>query len=301
MRSYLEIFSPLLKLVSILVIGIPLTSCYKEVPVDLPPHKPVLVANSFFRAGHPIKVNVSTSKFIYDSLSVFEDTAAVIIRKGNSSEKLTYLGNGNYITHTMMAEEKGKYSLEVSNPQYHTIYAEDSVPEQIPFQLVRFVPGARIDEEGYTYSLFEITFSDKPEEKNFYEINMIVKGVIDNTTYYDVTRLSSDDPYVLNEGDQEYYPMNILLSDEMFNGKKVFLTFYGGYQAEYDREYFLHFRCISADYYHYKKKLIRHFENQYPDIWYGTGNPVMLFSNIQDGFGIFAGYTQQDTTIIISP
>ena len=95
----------------------------------------------------------------------------------------------------------------------------------------------------------------------------------------------------------DYY--NILLSDELFDGKNVRLKLYSEY-SDYDTELYIYFRSVSRTYYQYKKKLLRHIENQYSNIWSGTGNPVTLFSNIENGYGIFAGYCEQVDTIKIA-
>ena len=43
-----------------------------------------------------------------------------------------------------------------------------------------------------------------------------------------------------------------------------------------------------------------HFENQIGDIWDGTGNPVNLYSNVENGYGIFAGYSENTDTVIVN-
>ncbi len=272
-----------------------LFSCYKLVPVDIPPHSPELVANALFKAGKEIEVNISISQHIYDTLSPFDNQALVTIRTGDNIEVLEDLGKGNYTTKQMIAISGKTYVLEVSSNGYPSIVAKDSVPETVPFRIVRFIPGAKINEDGYEYSLFEIAFSDPANTKNFYEIMGRSLSVFGLSKVY----LTSDDPYVLNEGDKDFYPSNILLSDELFDGKKVNLIIYAGYQKEYDKAYYIFFRCVSAAYYHYEKKLLRHMENQYPDLWDGTGSPVTLFSNVENGYGIFAAYTQQIDSVSI--
>jgi hypothetical protein len=50
-----------------------------------------------------------------------------------------------------------------------------------------------------------------------------------------------------------------------------------------DIDYILELRSISKEFYAYKKRLIRHVENQCSDIWDGMGNPLPMYSNIEMG------------------
>ena len=293
-----------MKTVFYILIALSLFACEKEIELKVPPQKPQLVLNSLFEQGHHLKVNLSESKIITDTLTVLGDGAVVTVKHGDTTERLKYTGNGNYESQDMIVDSGGRYAIEAEYEGLDKVIASDSVPYRTPVKLVNFIPEAAIDEEGYLYSEIDIEFDDPPDADNYYEIGLYRYGYFDKYgdeyASWDLSGLDSDDPYVLNEGDKNYWYQNILLSDEMFNGETVRLKCTSGYQKDYDKKLRLVFRCISQNYYKYKKKLMRHYANQATDIWDGTGNPVMLYSNIENGYGIFAGFTQQNITINIA-
>jgi hypothetical protein len=265
----------------------------------MPTHESKLVVNSLFLKGRHIEVSLSYSKHIYDTLTILGGNGVVEITHNNYTEKLKYAGEGKYTTQRITTSTGEKYSIKAWLPGLDTVYASDVVPQKIPFELTDFIPKAGMDEEGYPYSEYEITFKDPPGTENYYEI----AKYNENSRSLNRSGFSSDDPYVLNEGDEHYYYHNILLSDEMFDGKKVILRLKSYSLSDDNGEWIpipiqhIYFRSISENYYRYKKKLLRHIDNQYSDLWDGTGNPVLLYSNIENGYGIFAAYATDSYTL----
>ena len=281
-------------MIKYLYILILLSSCYKEIEIDIQPHEEKLVVNSLVLSGLPIEVHLSSSKIMQDTLIPLDTEALVIIKDDEVHDTLKYIGYGKYKTRHIIAEDNNAYFIEVHKSKYNSVFAADVIPEQVDFEIISFKERARIDAEGYEYSEFEISFNDNINIQNYYEIGLVSDDLYGLNKHY----LYSDNVAVLNEGDAEFYPQNILLSDELFNGKNMNIKIYTD-QGDYQTEFYIYFRSISETYYKYKKKLIRHIENQYNDMWYGSTNPVVLFSNIQNGYGIFAGYSEQIDTIKI--
>ncbi|MBN2777107.1 MAG: DUF4249 family protein, partial [Bacteroidales bacterium] len=52
------------------------------------------------------------------------------------------------------------------------------------------------------------------------------------------------------------------------------------------------FRSISKEMYDYRKSLIKHVYNQQTGDVQLFGDPVPMFSNIKNGLGVFAGYSE---------
>ncbi len=285
---------------SLLFLIFSLVSCIKPVEIDIPTHEPKLVVNSLFLKGRHIEVNLSYSKHIYDTLTILGGNGVVEITHNNYTERLKYAGEGKYVTQRITTSAGEKYSIKAWLPGLDTVYASDVVPQKIPFELTNFIPNAGMDEEGYPYSEYEITFKDPSGVNNYYEIAKY--DSFDEESSWQ-SGFSSDDPYVLNEGDEQYYYPNILLSDEMFDGKTVKLRLKSFGSLDNNGVYepipiqHIYFRSISENYYRYKKKLLRHIDNQYRDLWDGTGNPVLLYTNIENGYGIFAAYAVDSETL----
>jgi hypothetical protein len=267
------------------------------------------VLNSWLKADSLIDIYLSESKVMYDTLVPLDRKAVAVIKQGNNTDTLINLGNGKFRTQKIRAKENTKYEIEVQTEGLASIRAQDSLPAKTSFRIINFIPEAKQNEWGDVYSETEMEINDPANEKNYYEIAAIdysvhetfdENGDIVISEHTSFKYIRSKDIYVVNEGDNDYYPMTILLSDELFNGKTIRLKCNTYYQKGYNKELYILFRNISEISYKYKKKLLRHFENQYNDFWDGTGNPVQLFSNIENGYGVFAGYCEQRDTIIIT-
>jgi hypothetical protein len=293
-------------IILIVILFLWLSSCYKEVEISLE-HSPKLTLNSLIKANAPIDVYLSESKLMYDTLVPLEQDAELVINTGQQSETLLKIEPGHYRSKNIIAQEGKIYSIRASADGLESVTAKDTLPQFGTFRITNFIPKAKIDEWGDVYSEVDIEIKDPAKEKNYYEIAAIRYN---EYTYYDedgneifitsqsFSGISSDDVYALNEGDKDYYPLTLLLSDELFDGKTINMKCYVYYNIGYITKWFFLLRNISPTYYKYKKKLIRHYENQYNDFWDGTGNPVQLFSNIENGYGIFAGYCVQRDTIV---
>ena len=291
----------------ILFIMILSASCYKVIDITLE-HDPKLTVNSLIKANAPIDVYLSESKLMYDTLVPLVQNAVAIIKNKQTSDTLINMGNGLYRSN-IIAQTGQIYSIEVQTAGLESVSAMDTLPETGIFKITNFIPEAKYDEDGDLYSEIEIEINDPADEKNYYELAAMRFNeyedydedgniIITHSVYF--TGLRSDNVYVQNEGDADYYPLTILLSDELFNGKTVRIKTYVFYNKGFIKEWYVLYRNVSKTYYQYKKKLIRHYENQYHDFWDGTGNPVQLYSNIENGYGIFAGYCEQRDTIVIA-
>ncbi len=54
----------------------------------------------------------------------------------------------------------------------------------------------------------------------------------------------------------------------------------------------IYLRGISTNYYQYKKSHYKHVYNQEPDLWEGGETPTPMYSNISNGYGIFAAFAE---------
>jgi hypothetical protein len=184
------------------------------------------------------------------------------------------------------------------------ISSVDDIPEFVAMQSASFHDSVAIDSDGVFFSECEIEFTDNSFQKNYYEISLFKLYELNNEIATDEAYLFSSDPVIEAEGLTDYYPSSIILSDTLINGQnyKLKINYYPPYWSTgevVDNKYkvIIHFRSISENYYKYKKALIVHEYNQDGDIWDGLGNPVPMFTNIEGGYGIFAGYIVDIDTI----
>ncbi len=306
------------------VIGILLTlsSCHKIIEVDYPEFESKLVINSFFCPDSVFRVFVSKTTNFNDSNVYFIDNATC---KLYADDKylfdFIYQDTGFYVAPDNYKPIVGvKYKIEVSTKNLSSAWAEDSIPVFMPrITSVSVVDSAEYQTDEYILYLSELSFSfeDNLAEKNYFEMEMqerddtlpfpvdtIVIG--ENDTIFSVGYMTmtlsprGNDPVIVNEGLIDFQPVKYPFSDELFNGQlhnfKILFcpnVFEENDVQDYaDYTFFIKLRSVSEAYYHYRKKLILHINNQEGDFWTGTGAPVQMYSNVHNGYGIFAGYQE---------
>ena len=278
-----------------------LTSCTKEVVIDLPDHEGKPVINSLFSPDTLLCVHVSRSRVITDTFFLQETAPVVVLKYAEKIDTLQSTSNGYYVSQNLVPQVETRYTIEVFSMEHNKATASDKIPAKVNFNIINYVHRAGIDPEGFKYSSITIKFSDPSDKKNYYEILLVHEN--ENSHSYNLKALWSEDIVTKNEGYVNELYSNLIFSDEMINGKThtMIFNFFNG-QDELNTAFnlFVHFRSVSENYFLYKKKLILHFENQFGDIWDGTGNPVNLYSNVENGYGIFAGYSENTDTVTVN-
>lgn len=299
------------KTIFILLIFI-LISCSKEISIDLPEKEKKLVVNSFFipfTTPNPksFNVKVNQSSPLLDTTTMKNITdATVIISYDNQNDTMKYNDSLKYYDLGFTFPDAGKnYELKVIKSGFKTIMSNDIVPSKVKMTSYEVNPIAGTNDCGDIYSEITINYCDPANEKNFYEVE-----ISEETTY----QIFSNDNIITSES---YYPSllsfgaknpeYLLFNDSYINGKKheLRIFYYPPQYTDPDGRYidshvvFLHFRSVSENYYKYKTSLLQHLYRQQSDILYGTGEPVNVFSNIENGYGIFAGYQEDTETILI--
>jgi uncharacterized protein DUF4249 len=176
-----------------------------------------------------------------------------------------------------------------------------SVPPAVPIQSVDFSNTADEDSNHSVLVNFEIVvdFQDPPGEKNFYHLvfyqeltsyllNAEGDTLLGNRVLTTPISVQSSDP---NMPVIKYYDnRSFLLKDDSFDGQHLSLPFKGNYTYNLDASipgnFFIELRSVTEDYYLYHSTLTRQVN---------SGNPfsdgVVIYDNIVNGEGIFAGYS----------
>jgi hypothetical protein len=280
-----------------------LTSCTKEVVIDLPDHEGKLVINSLFSPDTLLCVHVSRSRVITDTFFIQETAPIVVLKYVGETDTLQSTGNGYYMSLNHVPWVQTRYTIEVFSTEYGEATASDKIPAKVPFEVINYMQEAGIDIEGCNFSSIIIRFSEPPGEKNYYEIKVVHESNSGGKLRYEKLWLWSNDAVIRNEGYVNEVYDNLIFSDELINGKSQTLAFNFYHfvdEKNIASRFFIHFRSVSENYFFYKKKLMLHFENQISDIWDGTVNPVNLYSNVENGYGIFAGYSENTDTVIVN-
>ena len=291
------------RLLFLLSISLAYISCEKVIPFDGDVNTPKLVINSVFESDSTFKVHVSSSRSVIDTAS-FKNIydAIVTIKDGNENiiETLNHVENGFYKGQTF-PQENQTYILEVNHTNYANITASDSLPSPITINSVD--TSTIIDPINGNRLQISMNFDDPENTQNYYLIEtysvneyLVIKN--SDTTEYelDTTKqfmVLTDE--VFQNGGSPWREQG-LFNDLLFNGQNKTLELeipndsWSGSEDGYDWSYQtltlrLYLHNITLSYYYYRTSL-ELFQN-------ASGNPfaqpVQVFSNVENGFGVFAG------------
>lgn len=179
------------------------------------------------------------------------------------------------------------------------ISATTSIPEAVRIQQadIRYTSISTMNYDKLSEVIIE--WSDPPDINNFYEMQIInAKGR--PYQFYSFENIS--DPILLQEAGLDYDPASFVFSDVSFSGDQyqMRLLIQG-----FPKEVLVILRSLSPEYYHYIKSWHKHSYQQNTGIQIDDaledydyialllkGDPVPLYSNIENGIGIFAGYSE---------
>jgi hypothetical protein len=247
-----------------------------------------VVVNSLFSQNKPFKFHFSYTVSPKDAFPVFSDSIHLLLyENGNKILDAKFLSDS--LLTSVFPNNNSSYLLKVFVSGYDTIYAQNTMPQQIRITDATIIQPISIDKYGSYTSQTSITFSDPAGERNYYEL------FFKNAGYDDENKIT--DPVLLNEGDIGYFPSSYFFSDELFDGQEYTMTLNRDLGQGGSPKVVL--RSISREYYLYRKYWTRHsynqigFDREIGNLIY-MGEPQAMFNNILNGYGIFAGYIENE-------
>jgi hypothetical protein len=287
---------------SLLILSIALTSCTKEVIIDFPESDPKTALFCFFTPDSVFKVFVNKTSSILDDSIHFQKNATVsLYENGSFFDTLVYDTAGWYRSakHPLIGDN---YQIKVTAPGMPEVTASDIIPEKTLLSDASYRDSAMFDGDGY-YGEGSIRFSDNAAEKNYYELFLLALHQEADTAYVIGIGCPLDkitDNVLKAEGLLSYEPDTFVFSDNLINGMTHEMKLYCWDGNDLgNSKIIVVFRSISESLYNYKKKLTLHLYNQQSNLWNGVGQPVPMYSNINEGYGIFGGYSCVTDTIQI--
>lgn len=270
-------------------------SCSKEIPLTLEKASPTLVLNSLIIPDSIFKVQLSaTTEITSDNNRKLISTAMIkLYENGTYIETLSNSGNATYLS-SINPSPKKSYELAISDIKYPSISSKESIPALPEVLKATFKNAGKVyhpyQQDYIDAAEASIVFKDPASEKNYYEIAFLYSS---HRLYYSPYSLFFDNPVIQNEGDAEYNPTSLYFSDELFNGQTFNFTTNLPFLND---TIYVSFRNISYNYYKYRKTWTRHLQNQNSGISFFNdifkGEPIDMYSNISNGYGIFAGFSQ---------
>lgn len=304
-------------------------ACQKE-NVDIPDTGRKIVVNGLISTDSLINVHISRSEYFtdFDTEHHSRDLDSATIRFYNEntcidslnhiSHKVNYqyvYYKSNYWSKSVRPLPGKEYKISVNRPGFPEAIASTTIP--------RLVKIERLDTSRINYYDFgfimncRIEFTDPPSEKNYYLINIIRVQLVPYLRHY--MAFDCHDPVIeqkLGSSSGTSGSDNIVrdhiygyaFTDKLIEGKKYNLNFsfngslYHGYHGSiYNQNprtsYIYYFRLISITEEYYK--FIQSFQLFNSVRWNPLAEPVQVYSNINGGYGIFAGAAVSTDSIIL--
>ena len=291
--------------ISILVLAF--SGCELIINPDLPEHTPRLVIKAFFTPDGGWAASVSRSVGILEPSPGPErwvtGASVELLSDGRIIDRLPFLYRERVYASEKLLQTGRSYSLQVSAPGFETVHATDSAPPSVPTSIESYrvetsdpVPG----EPGVsTVTEFRITLQiqDPSGEENRYQIRVIAPG---RSGRRDL-RFSTRDPSIVSdnriedpvtESVEPFTGSEPFFRDALFDGESHEIEISSVnllVEASLERVIWLQVRHISKAYYRHLKSALLHettVDNPFAE-------PVRVYSNVENGYGIFAGYSSQ--------
>lgn len=260
----------------------------------MPQLESIPTVNAILIQGQQVKVLLSQSE-TFDTTSIeFIPNAQIELFVNNLyTETLSYIDLGFYHGNTIV-EAGNTYKCKVVVPNSDTLICEDKIPFPEKIIDIKHYNIAGKDEEGTTYPALQLTFSNKPETTTYYEIQISL------FTYDDEIKtpkiLNIVDPLILNEGlpillfsneiiDNTTYTMHI-----NYNTGSSFSSNNSGFRATL-YPLIIELRTVSYNYYRYCKQFYLYKHGLYADGIIENMTAFPNYSNVENGRGIFAGFS----------
>ena len=291
-----------------------LSACETTVNVDLPRHPPKLVVNSLVHPDATWEVHLSEARDLWEGEDAIQNVGGArveILKNDHETETIPYVGQGFYRSALSRPVAGETYTMRVYAEGYETIEASEHFPEPI-LTIVTSQITNRWQESGRLK--LTITWTDPVNVDDYYRLLLYYgnrKG--DGSLLLDFLRFQSGDPTIIAEVEGllqfeivgrvegEFLFEDAVFTDILFNGEEHSMTLEieesflrkGG--TPEDDMVIVQLDHISSSYYQYVKT--------YRAFCKSRGNPfaepVLVYSNISNGFGIFAGYSRYSAVIDI--
>ncbi len=277
----------------------------REFEVDIPEEKEKLVVNCVFVEGRKWTAEVYPSQGI---ISLENDkpnnilNAVVRITEGDTEIPLSLVDNSGTYQSSATAEAGKTYTINVSAPGYEPVSSTVTLPPAI--QILDVETSLSVDPEDPRSNkrTFHIRFKDPGHELNFYAFGMTrieyrtasrnEEDVVISGTYLDpLDPAFSKNYYREDFRVDSVQQLNLLFDDRLFDGDEYVLSVScREYRPteEFPEEPFLYklfLKSLTPAYYHYRVTYNLQQETKGDPF----AQPVQVFNNIQNGYGIFAG------------
>ena len=308
-QPHLKISLQLLRLFSLLFLGF-FFACEEPVDLDIEAVKPQLVVDGIFSKDHPFQIVLSKSgNVLTNEPTQFIDNAKVSIR-GEDNKLLAILEYQDdpllpsYYSEAILPATHTNYHLSIDVPNYSTLIAVDQIPKPVVLSGIT-VDTMSIAEESV---LLTTNIKEPIGQKHYYHL-LLFHEVVNGRTHSNgfvenkdvdlmplpIAAIPDNIPNAIFDVDK----FGILFSDENIDGQALqlkLIAVINDLEMGMFPKIVGELRTVSENYYQYYTSLARQQESKDRPF----SEPVSVFTNIENGVGIFAGYsTYRDSVTVV--
>lgn len=292
-----------------------LSACEKEIEIEIEEGVDELVFNAWFQVGEVPELEISKSVFIFDknSTSMIRNAKVRLYQNNELYGELIYDPEKERYTNTELeVEEASQYEIIAEHPQYGVVKSKVQVPaklnaEDVSLSYTNFVTEQN-SYQNYSGEV-RITIGDPAEGRNYYLIRVMSVEKSYNPDLSQDTIYRYNYRNTLHTNDNQIYVIYqygggdlLLLSDDIFNGNvyTVKLSSYNDLRSDeqfFDSSsYFKRYHQIQL--YQVNEAFYRYYisleNNEYPEVF---TEPVQVYSNVENGYGIVGASTKHTKDI----
>ncbi|MFM9945304.1 MAG: DUF4249 family protein [Bacteroidia bacterium] len=279
------------------------SSCEEEISSStITKYNDRLVVNEYFNNNEPFSIQVSISKDAYKEPNPFviDSTKVKLKLTENGVNIPLFYDDFAGVFNSLVKPQPGKrYELTASSSSYGTAFTSGLLPGDIDSKNSVCIENGGIDMQGNKSDLLKLTFKDNAGTKDYYKLNFFYYSeLVDKFNAFDFELkdiLSAVNTIKTRDG-------GFLFSDESFSGKEKTFTAvppFGIVSGNSKIKYLIQIQRLNDDFWKYNTSL-----EQYRGGLSGGGSgsnifggAVVVYTNIQNGLGIFAGSNIESDTI----
>lgn len=280
------------KIILIIITSIFVVSCETFIDMEIPNEGRKITINSIINDQENPVVFLHRSRFILDGTYDFEPIIQATVRLSKEGTVVASLHEtelGVYTTDDYIPEKGFSYTIEVTKTG-ETASAQTSIPNSIGCE---FVDTSRVNhlqfEQTTEYLRFNLKVSDPVNEENYYMVTFHQSMYEYPISFYSTEK-------VVENGNDQYLNYAVF-SDKLINGISKTLGFdleINNFTEEINP---IQIRCnsISKEMYLYYLRLSSYWDAQNSFL----AEPVMMYTNINNGLGIFGGYSNFSINFVV--
>ncbi len=296
-----------------------LSNCESPLELELPKAGERLVFASAFSNKDFIGVQVSVGRSVFDTsqnLNLKGGVPVQIFADGDYVEDLELVFDEELdipvYTSSFIPAPGITYAVQADIPGQGVVKGTSSIPEPTPIDVLTLENVEILENEDRSRRLYlfssGVVFPDIAGEENFYHLKIFqdvhtfrLEGLDTIITETRRIQVQFDPDFNIND-EIASFEGGILLTDNKFDGLKLLHEY--GWTLSIDGRIqslgmmFFELRTVSREYFKYYSSFSRQFASNQSDPFL---EPVILYDNIENGLGFFAGYSTVTDSIAMIP